>query len=287
VTTAVDISHATPELAQVLSGYFRAKSRADVDATMAYFSQRLLSYVDATLGLSFLNWQALHDLFAYVMPGWGPQVKSYPVRLLGDTTSALALYVDTAGAFGPSEIRAAGVINFTHGKITREIDYWDGRHFGLANLTGPQLPPDQFPTDFRESTVGETASPVIRKVAQRLNQTLAAGDARAATALFAADAVFEDVAAHVQLLGTAAINGYLRRAPRLLPYTASTVAVRHVVGNAAGGGYEWRATGTVPRGVTALELDRDQRITRPTAIWDGSLLDEQKIADLQKASIES
>ncbi len=105
--------------------------------------------------------------------------------------------------------------------------------------------------------------------------------------LFAADAVFEDVAAHPQLHAPAAINLYLRRALHLLPYAGTGVAVPHVVGNAAGGGYEWRAAGAVPRGVTALELDHDPRITRLTAIWDGPLVDDQNIADLQRASIES
>jgi ketosteroid isomerase-like protein len=287
VATAIDTSHATPEVTRLLSGLFRDKTRADVEATMSHFSRQQLAYLDGTLGLSFLGWQALHDLFAYVMPNWGPQVKSYPVRILGDATSALVFFVDTPGAFGPSEIRAAGVINFTGGKITREVDYWDGRHFGRANLKGLQLPPDKFPTDFRESTVGETASPVIRDVARRLNQALAQGDTQAATDLFADDAVLEDVPAHVQLLGPAAIGGYLHRAPHLLAYTGTGVAVRHVVGSASGGGYEWRSEGIVPRGATALELDREQRITRLTAIWDGSLLGDQDIADLQRPSIES
>ncbi len=62
------------------------------------------------------------------------------------------------GAFDLPGDLAAGVINFTPDKITREIDCWDGRHFGLANLTGLRLPPGQFPSDYRESTVGETAS---------------------------------------------------------------------------------------------------------------------------------
>ena len=63
--------------------------------------------------------------------------------------------------------------------------------------------------------------------------------------------------------------------------------MRHVVGSAVGGGYEWTATGgAVPRGVTALELDRWGKITRMTAMWDGSLVDDATLTALTQGAIE-
>jgi hypothetical protein len=71
------------------------------------------------------------------------------------------------------------------------------------------------------------------------------------------------------------------RCGRDLPYAPTSAAlqrlpygpgatVRHVVGSAAGGGYEWQQTaGPVRRGGTALELDQDGCVAHFTAVWDG------------------
>jgi hypothetical protein len=126
----------------------------------------------------------------------------------------------------------------------------------------------------------------MQHLARRLNTALAGGNAGEAAALFADDAVFEDIPAHLQLIGPAAIRGYLERVGTTLPYATSSVAVRHTVGSAQGGGYEWKSAGPVPRGITALELNRSGRITRLTALWDGSLADDQTLAELQHAAVE-
>jgi hypothetical protein len=280
----VDVSHATRELGGLLTAYFRDKSAADVDATMAHFARHPFAYLDATLGVSLPAWEALRDVFRQVMPTWTSQVRSYPIRIVGDATSAVVFFVNTPGAFGPKEIRAAATVNFHRGRIVRWVDFWDGRHFGLANLSGAQLPQDQFPTDWRESVAGEVSSPIIRGVVRRLNDALAAGTPDEAVALFAPDAVFEDESAHLRLVGTAAIGGFLRRIEHGLPYIGATV--RHSVGSASGGGYEWSSTGPVSRGLTALELGPDRRITRLTAVWDGSLVDEAYLTAIQAAAIE-
>ena len=243
-TSPVDVSHADAEVARLVGAYFHNKNAAEPDATMAHFSRNPFAYLDATLGLSFATWQSLLDFFRQVMPTWTDKVRSYPVRILGDATSAVVFFVESAGAFGPAEIRAAAAVNFRHGLITRNVDYWDGRHFGLQNLAGAQTPQNKFPADWRESIAGETASPVIQ------------------------------------------VAGFLTRAGADLPYAASGVSVRHVVGSARGGGFEWKGTGAVPRGLTALELGPDARITRLTAIWDGSLADDAHLAHLQAATIE-
>lgn len=282
----VDVSHASTEVDRLVGSYFRDKNAAKPDATMAHFSRQPFAYLDATLGLSFPTWEALRDFFRQLMPTWTDQVRSYPVRILGDATSAVVFFVESAGAFGPAEIRAAAAVNFQRGLIVRNVDHWDGRHFGLSNLATAQLPQGQFPTDWRESVAGETASPIIQNTAKRLNHALAGHRVNDTVALLAPDVLFEDETAHVTLNGTAAVNGFLSRAGADLPYADGSVTVRHVVGSADGGGYEWKSTGAVPRGLVALELGTGHRITRLTAVWDGSLVDDAHLARLQAATIE-
>jgi hypothetical protein len=83
----IDVSHATPDLVSLLTGYFAAKSAHDPARTMSYFSQTKLTYIDATLGWLVPSWGALDALFTQLMPTWAPSGRSYPVRILGNTTA--------------------------------------------------------------------------------------------------------------------------------------------------------------------------------------------------------
>ncbi|MFK0113354.1 hypothetical protein [Streptomyces sp. NPDC091217] len=252
-------------MAVLVRDFLAVKSRADVDGTMAYFSRDALP-VHAELA------QRLQVL---------------PTRILGDSTSALVFYTDTPGMFGPSEIRAAVVLDFRQGKIAREVDYWDGRHFGVSETAKLRLPEADFPKDFRESTVGEGAASTMTDVSHRLAGALWDGDGTLAAELFAPDAVFEDIPAHVQIVGPRSIGSFITDAASLLPYAGAGTAVRHVVGSAMGGGYEWTSSdGPVPHGVIALELNRWQKISRLTAMWDGSLVEESTLVSLARTAIE-
>ncbi|PRY40467.1 nuclear transport factor 2 family protein [Umezawaea tangerina] len=285
-TTAVDTSHASPEVVRVLSAYFRDKSAADVEATMAHFAKRPVTYVDAVVGWPFSTWQELHDLFARYMPTWPAGARSYPTRIVGDATGAIVHFTDDAGLFGPSEIRAVGVVDLTRGRITRWVDYWDGRHFGISDRDALKVPDDRFPTDFKESTVGENAAARTRRVAAELNRAFAADDSAAASALFTPDASFTDLVSHVHVVGRRHIGSFLAGARGLLPYTGSGARVRHVVGSNTGGGYEWTASGAVPRGVNTLELDDAGRITSFTAMWDGAEVEDDRLLRLAAAAVE-
>lgn len=287
VDVAVDTSHATKDVAVQLLKFFQHKSDRDVDGTMSYFSRQPLTYIDATLGWSWYTWEALRKSLSEFMPNWPADGRSYPVRILGDLTSALVFFTDTAGLFGPAEIRAVGAVNFRRGLIARQVDYWDGRHFGIANLAGKQEPANQFPSDFGESTVGETAAPAMRRVARDLAQALRKGDGAAAAELFSPAAVFEDVPAHIQIVGPGSIGNYLTSAASLLPYAGPGTSVRHVLGSDVGGGYEWTAADSpVPRGVIALALDRWHKITRLTTMWDGSLVGDSTLTSLAQKAVE-
>ncbi|HWO60503.1 MAG TPA: hypothetical protein VNO31_10780 [Umezawaea sp.] len=151
-------------------------------------------------------------------------------------------FTNTKDLFGPSEMRAAGVVNFNRqGGITRWVDYWDGRHFGTADLDASRLPADRFPPDFKESTVGETAALAVRAASNGLNAALRDGNGTAAAGLFAGDAVFEDVSAHVQVIGPRSIGAYLTATAGTLPYSGPGVAVRHVVGGSGSSAAPWPA----------------------------------------------
>ncbi|MET8029946.1 hypothetical protein [Streptomyces avermitilis] len=284
-TPAIDTSHATPELARLISRVFEAKTSRDVEATLAYFYPKSTTYIDASLGWPIYSWDELHKLFAGLMPTWAATARSYPTKILGDTTSALVFFTDTPELFG-HEIRPMGVINFEEGKIARWIDYWDGREFTLTDMKAQRTPDEKFPTDFKESMVGETAKRSIKRVAHSISDALSSGAVKEAASLFSDDAVLEDQAVRTVVTGRLNIGAYLERAAAHLPYGAGA-EVRHVVGGHLGGGYEWtRGSGAVRRGVTALELDGDGRISRYTSVWDGSLVSDDQLSRLQALVIE-
>lgn len=286
INAEVDTSHTSPEAARLFSAYFRAKSKADVEQTMSFFSRTKLTYVDATVGLANYTWQSQHDIFAMFMPHWPAGSASYPTRIIGDTNSAVVVYTDTAGLFGPAEIRAFGVVNFQAGKIVRFVDYWDGRHFGTANRDALKVPDNQFPADFKESTVGETAPKRLGEVTRGLAEALREKNFAKAAAFFAPDATFTDHPSHVTVTGVPAITAFLRAADAALPYVGPGTAVRHVVGSSAGGAYEWTAAGNVPRGAVLVELDRWGKISRLDGIWDGALVGDEKLSQLAHAALE-
>lgn len=127
----------------------------------------------------------------------------------------------------------------------------------------------------------------MKNVSHSLARALRDSDGARAADLFGPAAVFEDIPAHVQLVGPRSIGSYLTSAASLLPYAGGGTAVRHIVGSAVGGGYEWTASdGPVPRGVIALELDRWGKITRLTTMWDGSLVDDSTLIALSRKAIE-
>jgi hypothetical protein len=281
----LDTSHATAEAVELVVSTFRDKTARDVDRFMAHFSQRLLTYTDATLGAQYTTWPALKALFAQFMPAWPPTIRSYPTKIIGDSRSAMVIFADSPEMFG-HELRIIAPIDFRDRKIVREADYWDGRHFGVAATQAIRTAPGQFATDFGEGAVGEQSPAVLRTVAAALATAFAAGDTAAASALFTTDATFEDLTLHAAVIGRPAIQGFLDRSRALLPYGLGT-SVRHVVGSAQGGGYEWRKQGApVDHGVIALELDEQAHISRLTTIWDGSLVDNATIAALLATTIE-
>ena len=258
-----DTSAATPELVDFINGFFAAKTRADVAGAMAYFSPQMVTYSDAVLGWDFAGYDSLKAVLQQFMPNWPATAKSYPTRILGDMTSAVIAFTDTAELFG-GEIHAIGALDLQGGKIMRWVDYWDSR--GWANAFGVQK---QAMPSWHDDARSENASLGMRDVCNRYTSALSVADAASAAALFSYDAVYEDAACRVQILGRSAIQRYFQRALTALPNGAGA-SLRHALGSDAGGGFEWiGAPGSgVAAGITALTLDASGAITRATSLYD-------------------
>lgn len=277
---------ATPaEIQRLFAAFLAAKSAANVDKTMAFFS-RDITYWDGTAGFDFPDWAALKAVFEQFMPMWGPDAHSYGTGLLGDSTGAALFFTNTPEEFG-QEIRGISVVDIRDRKFVRWIDYWDGRHYGLAALKGFRSPPSKFPRDFGWSKPGEHASRRLKRTVSELAASLARGDHQGAAKLFDENGILEDLTLHTAVAGPQSIAGYLQRAVSSLPY-GEGARVRHIVGGNPGGAYEWtNSRGTVPRGVSALELNAKGRIVRLSSIWDGSLVDDGWLTQRMAETIES
>ena len=287
----LDTSHATPEVARLVTALYRDKTARDIDLLMTHFSQDQLVYSDATVGVRFEGWAAMKTFFTSFLPRGKTAAVSYPTRIIGDEHSAMVLFTDSPQYFG-GEVRIIASIDLRGGKVIREVDYWDGRHFGSVLTDKLRSPIGRWPATYGEDLVRDQSSPVLRRVVGALHDAFSKGDAAAATALFTSDAIFEDLTLHLRLVGPLAIGGFLTRALSALPYGRGT-AVRHTVGSAQGGGYEWLNKGahvahppTVWQGNIAIELDRHGKVSRFTSVWDGTLMNDTTLTTLLVATIE-
>jgi ketosteroid isomerase-like protein len=270
--TTPDSSHAAADTTAFFDRFFAAKNSHVVADTMDYFSPDVLTYTDSTLGWPLDGFAAIEAAFARYMPNWPSTGLSYPTRILGGPGSALVAVTDTPELFG-GELRMLGAVDFKNGKIVRWVDYWDSQSFDDALYTQFKTPPEHFPTSFKEDNLPISAAVEIVAVATRLQTLLAAGDAAGAASLFGYDVVVEDMALHTQLQGRSMAQRYFATSLDHAPYgTGSTL--RHIVGGARGGGFEWIAAAGqgVAGGITALELETSGLISRVTTVYDGRLL---------------
>jgi ketosteroid isomerase-like protein len=225
------------------------------------------------------------DLFENYMPKWPAAGLSYPTRISGDTHSALVAFTDTPELFG-GEIRILAAIDLKDGKIVRWIDYWDGRSFGAEAAAKMRTTPDKFPANFDYDVASDGASAKIKDAAQKLSAAFAAGDAKAADALFSNDAIYADRALRTVILGKQAIGKYLTRVLATVPYGKGAKLV-HIVGSDQGGGYEWvNADGSVKRGIIAIDLNSTGQIERLNTTWDNGVMSDADLQALVLLSIE-
>ena len=280
-----DNTYASPAVAQLIRDYHDAKSRYDVDALMSFYSRDHLTYADAVLGWIGVSWDAANEVFGQMMPGWADGV-SYATAVLGNEHSAIVVVRDSPELFG-AEILALAAVSFDDdGKITRWVDYWDSRHFGLSLAAQMRVPVEAFPQSFGEETTPNSANSEMDSLVERLVASLSRSDAAGASALFGVDSVLEDMTAHTAVRGRAAIERYLTRIITQLPY-GTGVGVRQVLGSATAGGFEWVNPGNdAKRGISAVSLSEDGAIAQMRSVWDGALVDDQTLSVLTLAALE-
>lgn len=275
----------TGPLAERLERFFETKTSCDVDGTMSFFAPDLVTYTDATFGWDLDSFQGLRDVFAQYMPGWAPPARSYATRVLSNDVSALVHMVDTPELFG-GELRILAAIDFRDGEIVRWIDYWDAGPYPEELYRKSRTPDAQFPRDLKDTEVPTQAAPELVAAATTLQHAFAADDPSAAADLFHTDVVVVDMSLRAQLIGRIEAARYLGRVLADVPYGRSS-SLRHVVGGAAGGGFEW--TGGPEHGglvgITALELDPDGLITNVMSVYDSRQVPPARRAALAGASI--
>jgi hypothetical protein len=266
-----------PPLAGTLDTFFATKTACDLDGTMSYFAPDMASYIDATLGWDFDSHEALKDVFTQYMPNWAPPARSYATKILPGEASALVHMVDTPELFG-GELRILAAIDFADGKIVRWVDYWDSSAFDDGLYGQFRTPADSFPTDFKDDQVPTVAAPELVEAATALQRAFGAADAAAAHDLLHTDVVLVDMALRAQVIGRIETVAYLDRVLDQVPYGRSS-ELRHVVGGAGGGGFEWTAADGLV-GITAVERDADGLVTRITSVYDSRQLEPARKAAL-------
>ena len=252
---------------------FTTKTSWDVEGTTSYFAPHLVTYTDATLAWDFDSFQALRNVFEQYMPGWKPPACSCTTAILSNDVSALVRMVDTPELFG-GELRILAAVDFRDGKIVRWVDYWDAVPYDEQPYAQFRTPGARSPRDLKDTEVPN----VGRAPARRGRHCPAAGLRRrrrlgcgglAAHRLF----VPTDMSLRAQLIGRIETARYLGRVLASVPCGQSS-SLRHVVGGTASGGFEWTAGpdhgGLV--GITALELDACQLITKVTSVYDSRQL---------------
>jgi hypothetical protein len=121
---------------------------------------------------------------------------------------------------------------------------------------------------------------------EQFTDRLGRSDVTGASAMFAVDAVLEDMTTHTAVRGRAAIERYLERAIAQLPYGAG-VGVRRVLGSASAGGFEWvNPANAARRGISGISLDADGSIIQMRSVWNGAMVDDQTLTTLTLAALE-
>jgi hypothetical protein len=257
-----DTSHATTALVDFMYGYFAAKNLHKPSAWTDCFHPEKSAYGDVGLGNLF-TMPALAPEIALLESFWAKSSRSFPLRIMGDMkTGAVVHMVDTADMFG-DELRILVTLDFEDGTVVREVDYWDTRGNSVA---AQRVSAAQYPSNFLESVVQARPHPILATVVDNLSSALQVGDIAAIADLLDYNSVLEDLSLRTRIDGVRAISRYLERGFTDLPYGDGS-SVRHIVGSARGGAYEWDDS-EGRKGVTALELDDEGFIGRLTIMWD-------------------
>ena len=280
-----DASHSTPETASFFHDYFTTKTSLDADTWVTFFNRDQTYYYDAAVGggsPNYTNWVAATKYYTGL---WGDGAASYPTRILGDLVQgSIVEFTDTPEMFG-SELRILAAVDFRQGNITRQIDYWDGRG---SQFIQQRVEDARYDTELALESVEEVASPAMQRIARQLQSHLSDANFTAAAKLFSYDGILEERTMRARLEGRLNIEAYLQKTVHLMPYGPGS-QLQHVLGNRFGGGFEWSAhnsTMDVLNGITALELDDEELITRCTILWESSRVENAVFRSLAEKSVD-
>jgi limonene-1,2-epoxide hydrolase len=286
-TRRLDVSHASPHAAKLLTAYFDAKSSHDPEGTTDYYRKPATAHVDVPLGWAFDGWDSIYSMFSTYMPQWPGEAVSAPTRIVGGDRGAIVFFTNSAGMFGDSEIQSVGVVSLEDSKIVRWADYWDARHFGIANFESLRTPDAQYPADFRETLALESSEPAFAKLVARFTTAVKDRDWTLLSSLLAPRVTFTDHPAHLYLAGKPMLSRFLQSATDLLPYTRREARQSLVVGGEHGGGYEWTAANSRDRGVITLALDPSSGlVTAIDAMWNGALASDEQLSSISRQAVE-
>jgi len=248
-------------------------------------------FQDATLGFNFAGYQQFAGAFAALLGGFGsvlgPGRSSKIHHVTGDLRyGAVVEHVFPQNTFfSTNGITIQTVIGMSDGLISRNLDYWDSREFGQADIVGGtatsgvavpfgavhpggiplSLPPPAPPGDVALALGVDgraSASPEMVNFVKELAGALSQGSVRDVLGFFTEDALYVNPVIHqgpafygnfdqtIQIRGRRVLRAFFETALGLLPDGPGSTLL-HVVGSVAGGGFEWKASG--PYAETGLD----------------------------------
>ncbi len=265
---------------------------ADVQGFLSHWLQSdLLVFQDATIGTNLQGYQQFAGGFAGLLGAFGgvlgPGRSSKIFRVAGDLRyGAVVEHVFPRNTFFSSNgITIQSVIDMSGGLISRNVDHWDSRELGQADITGGgstggvavpfgavhpggiplSAPPPAPPGDIALASGVDgraSASPAMIGFVQEFTDALRQGSVGDVLGFFTEDALYVNPVIHqgppfygnfdqtIQVRGLRLLRLLFGAVLDLLPDARGAAPV-HVVGSLAGGGFEWKAGG--PYAQTGLD----------------------------------
>ena len=256
-----------------------------------FLQSNLFVFQDATVGFNFAGYQQFAGAFASLIGGLGsalgPGRSSKLFHVTGDLRyGAVIEHVFPQNTFfSTNGITIQTVIDMSDGFISRNLDYWDSRELGQSDIIGGtatssvavpfgavhpggvplSVPPPAPPSNVALASGVDgraSASPAMVGFVKELTDALSQGSVGDVLSFFTKDALYVNPIIHqgpafygnfdqtIQIRGLRLLRAFFEAVLDVLPDGRASTLV-HVVGSAAGGGFEWKAGG--PYAATGLD----------------------------------
>ncbi len=248
-----------------------------------FLQSDLFVFQDAAVGFNFAGYQQFAGAFAGLIGGLGsvlgPGRSSKLFHVTGDLRyGAMVEHVFPQNTFfSTNGITIQSVIDMSDGFISRNLDYWDSRELGQEDIAGGgttsgvavpfgavhpggiplSVPPPAPPSNVALALGVDgraSASPAMVNFARDFTGALSQGSVGDVLSFFTEDALYVNPVIHqgpalygnfdqtIQIRGLRLLQSFFEATLDLLPDARGATLV-HVVGSAAGGGFEWKAGG--------------------------------------------